>query len=127
MCLEEGFIFCIRVPFELIPMAEIRCLDPGCCIQPREVIRGVELHKLEQLSTWVSLWSPGSRSAGLPVRCSIRPLGSGHRVAADGISHAWSRFASSRLLASVAAYGDAVSRVVPLISLVAPPFVVRGI
>lgn len=76
MCLDEGFMFCSQVPIALTPTAGIRRSDPGCCVQPREVIRGVELYKPEMSSMWVSLWNTGSRSAGLHVRFRICPLGS---------------------------------------------------
>lgn len=80
MHLDERFIFCSQVPFALTPAAELRCSDPGCCLQPREVIRGVEFHKPEMVSSSVSLWSAGSSSAELRVRCSICPLGSRRRA-----------------------------------------------
>lgn len=81
MRLDEGFIFCSWVPFGVAPAAEIPCSAPGSCVQPRELIRGAELHKPEMLSVWVSPWSAGSRSVGLRVMCSICPL-----LAIGGIS-----------------------------------------
>lgn len=80
MRLDDGFRFCSQVPFALTPAAELQSSNPGCCVQPREIIRGVEFHKPETLSSWVSPGSTGSGSAELRVRCSICPLGCHRRA-----------------------------------------------